>query len=105
MRLVKVLFALLVLLGILLVLIKNTVPVAVDLVTTRFENVPLAVVMIVTIAVGIIVGFAIALSNIFASKAEARAYRAENKRLSSELNSLRNIAIDEGLSEIDNGEE
>lgn len=105
MRLAKVLFALFVLLGILLVLIKNTAPVTVDLVTTQFESIPLAVVMIVTIAVGIIVGFVIALSSIFASKAESRAYRAENKRLSSELNTLRNIAIDEGLSEIADGEE
>ncbi|MFQ6676348.1 MAG: lipopolysaccharide assembly protein LapA domain-containing protein, partial [Fidelibacterota bacterium] len=83
MRLVKVLLALLIILGILLVLSKNMVAVPVDLVTKKFENVQLAVVMIVTLAVGILVGFAIALTTIFSSKAEARAYRAENRRLSS----------------------
>lgn len=104
-RLVKILFILLVLLGVLLVLSKNMVVIPVDLVTKKFENVNLAVVMIVTLALGIVVGFGIALTSIFASRAEARAYRSENKRLSSELNSLRNIAIDEGLTEIGDGEE
>lgn len=104
-RLLKVLLALLILLGILLVLSKNMVVVPVDLVTKKFENVNLAVVMIITLAAGILVGFGIALSTILVSKAEARAYRSENKRLASELNSLRNIAIDEGFSETGDGEE
>ena len=31
--------------------------------------------------------------------------RGENRKLSDEINSLRNIAIEEGLYEIDDGEE
>ena len=39
------------------------------------------------------------------SKAEARLLRNENKKVSDEINSLRNIAVDEGVYEDDDEEE
>ncbi|MFQ6674261.1 MAG: LapA family protein [Fidelibacterota bacterium] len=101
----RVFLGLVIILGVLLILLHNTETVTVDLVVRQYENVHLAVVIVVTLAVGILIGFVIALSSLFASKTEARAFRAENKRLTDELNSLRNIAIDEGIYETGNGEE
>ena len=101
----KVFLGLLLILGLLFVLTKNMEEVAVDLVLSQYETVPVAVVIIVALGVGILVGFSIALSSILTSKAETRAVRGENRKLSDEINSLRNIAIEEGLYEIDDGEE
>lgn len=97
MRLLKVFLGLFVILGLLLVLIQNTDRVSVDLIVSQYRDAPLAVVMIITLAMGILIGFAIALSSILTSKTEARILKGESKRLSDELNSLRNIAIEEGL--------
>lgn len=105
MRLLKVFLGLLVILGLLLVLIKNTELVSVDLMFQRYEGIPLAVALIFTLALGILIGFGISLSSILASKTEARLLRAESRKLSDELNSLRNIALEEGLYEVRDEEE
>ena len=105
MRLFKALFSIVVLLGLLMVLMKNTEPVAIDLLVRQFENVPVAVVILITIGVGIFIGYALALSVIMTSKAEARLLRNENKKVLDEINSLRNIAVDEEMYEDDNEEE
>jgi len=105
MRLFKALLSIVVLLGLLMVLVKNTEPVAIDLLVRKFENVQLAVVILITAGVGIFIGYALALSVIMTSKAEARLLRNENKKVSDEINSLRNIAVDEGVYEDDDEEE
>ena len=105
MRLFKALLSIVVLLGLLMVLLKNTEPVAIDLLVRQFENVPIAVVILITVGVGIFIGYALALSVIMTSKAEARILRNENKKVSDEINSLRNIAVDEGAYEDDDEEE
>ena len=105
MRLFKALLSIVVLLGLLMVLVKNTEPVAIDLLVRQFENVPIAVVILITVGVGIFIGYALALSVIMTSKAEARLLRNENKKVSDEINSLRNIAVDEEVYEDDDEEE
>ena len=105
MRLFKALLSIVVLLGLLMVLVKNTEPVAIDLLVRQFENVPVAVVILITVGVGIFIGYALALSVIMTSKAEARLLRNENKKVSDEINSLRNIAVDERVYEDDDEEE
>lgn len=105
MQLLRVFLGLLLILGLLFVLIKNVEEVAVDLIFSQYEAVPVAVVIIVALGVGILIGFSIALSSILNSKTETRAIRGENRKLSDEINSLRNIAIEEGIYEIDDGEE
>jgi uncharacterized integral membrane protein len=105
MRLFKALLSIVVLLGLLMVLVKNIEPVAIDLLVRQFENVPVAVVILITVGVGIFIGYALALSVIMTSKAEARLLRNENKKVSDEINSLRNIAVDEGVYEDDDEEE
>ena len=105
MRLFKALLSIVILLGILMILLKNTEPVAIDLLVRQFENVPIAVVILITVGVGIFIGYALALSVIMTSKAEARLLRNENKKVSDEINSLRNIAVDEKVYEDDDEEE
>ena len=105
MRLFKALLSIVVLLGLLMVLVKNTEPVAIDLLVRQFENVPVAVVILITVGVCIFIGYALALSVIMTSKAEARLLRNENKKVSDEINSLRNIAVDEGVYDDDDEEE
>ena len=105
MQLLKVFLGLLLILGLLFVLTKNMEEVSVDLVLSQYESVPVAVVIIVALGVGILIGFSIAFSSILTSKAETRAVRGENRKLSDEINSLRNIAIEEGIYEIGDGEE
>ena len=105
MRLFKALLSIVVLLGILMILLKNTELVAIDLLVRQFENVPVAVVILITVGVGIFIGYALALSVIMTSKAEARLLRNENKKVSDEINSLRNIAVDEEVYEDDDEEE
>jgi len=105
MRLFKVFFGLLVVLGFVLILIQNKGEVSVDLLFVKFSNVEIPVVLVLTLAVGIIVGFGIAATSILTSKNEARIAKIENRRLTGELNSLRNIAVDEGLLEVSDEEE
>jgi len=105
MRVFKVFFGILVILGLLLVLIQNTDKVTVDLMFQKYQDVSLAVILIITLAIGIFIGFGIAVSSILTSKTESRLLRAESKKLTNEINSLRNIAIEEDLYEVDHEEE
>ena len=105
MRLFKALLSIVILLGILMILLKNTESVAIDLLVRQFENVSIAVVIVITVGVGIFIGYALALSVIMTTKAEARLLRNENKKVSDEINSLRNIAVDEEVYEDDDEEE
>ncbi|MEE9166624.1 MAG: LapA family protein [Candidatus Neomarinimicrobiota bacterium] len=105
MRLAKVFLGLLIILGLLIVLIRNTGTVTVDLMFKLYENTPLAIVLVITLAIGILIGFGIALTSILTSKTETRILRGESKRLSDELNALRNIALQEGSYEVDDEEE
>ena len=66
--------------------------------------VQVAVVMLGAISVGMIIGYGVAVTNILSSKASLRSLKAKNKTLSDELNDLRNVAIDEGIYETEDGE-
>lgn len=104
MRLFKLFFGTLILLGILWILIKNTETVAVDLIFRKFEDVPVAVMLIVMIGIGVFIGYVMALSIVITNKAESRALRNHNRKLTDEINSLRNITVDEGIIEADEEE-
>ena len=104
MRLVKIFGALIIVLILLFFLLRNTGQVNVDLFFVQYSNVPVAFVMLLSLAVGVFVGFGLALASIFSGKAEIRSLRLKNRRLSEELNDLRNVAIDEGIYDIEEGE-
>ena len=104
MKLVKIFGGLVFMILILFFLMRNTNPVYVDLVFAQYDNVQVAVVMLGALAVGMIIGYGDAVTNILSGKAEMRSLKTANKRLSDELNDLRNVAIDEGIYDTEEGD-
>ena len=86
-------------------LLKNTEEVAIDLIFIQYEQINIAFVMIGALAVGILIGYGVAVTSIISSKSESRSLKLKNRRLSDELNDLRNVAIDEGIYDNDDGED
>ena len=105
MKLVKIFAGLVVLILVLVFLMQNTKVVSVNLVFAQFENVQVAMIMLGALSVGILIGYGVALTNILSSKTEIRSLKTKNRRLSDELNDLRNVAIDEGIYDTDEGED
>ena len=104
MKLIKIFGGLVLVLLVLFFLMRNTDLVSVDLVFKEYKDVQVAVVMLGAISVGMIIGYCVAVTNILSSKASLRSLKAKNKTLSDELNDLRNVAIDEGIHETEDGE-
>ncbi len=103
MKLVKIFGGLVIMILVLFFLMRNTNMVSVDLVFAQYENVQVAVVMLGALALGMIIGYGVAVTNILSGKSELRSLRAKNRRLSDELNDLRNVAIDEGIYDSEDG--
>ena len=59
--------------------------------------------MLGALALGMMIGYGVAVTNILSGKSELRSLRTKNKRLSDELNDLRNVAIDEGIYDSEDG--
>ena len=104
MKLVKIFAGLVILILILAFLTQNTNIVTVDLIFVEPTNVKVANVMLGAISVGILIGFGVALTNIISNKSEIRSLKTKNRKLSDELNDLRNVAIDEGIYDTEDGE-
>ena len=105
MRLVKIFGGLIIMILVLYFLMQNTSLVSVDLVFVQYDNVQVAVVMLGALAVGTIIGYGAAITNILSSKSELRALKNKNRHLSDELNDLRNAAIDEEISQSEEKDE
>ena len=103
MKLVKIFGGLTIMILVLFFLMRNTNMVSVDLVFAQYESVQVAVVMLGALAIGIMIGYGVAVTNILSGKTELRSLRTKNKRLSEELNDLRNVAIDEGIYDSEDG--
>lgn len=97
MKLVKIFAALVVLLLLLWFLLKNNEKTAVNLIFEQFNEVTVSMVMLGSLAVGILIGYGVGVTSILSAKADIRSLRTKNRRLSDELNDLRNVAIDEGI--------
>tara|TARA_B110000438_G_scaffold43714_1_gene43611 strand:+ start:84 stop:401 length:318 start_codon:yes stop_codon:yes gene_type:complete len=104
MKLIKIFGGLVLVLLVLFFLMRNTDLVSVDLVFREYKDVQVAVVMLGAISIGMIIGYAVAVTNILSTKASLRGLKTKNKILSDELNDLRNVAIDEGIYESEDGE-
>ena len=105
MKLVKIFLILVSIVLALLFLMQNTDNVNINLIFVQYEDVKVAFVMIGALSVGLFVGFSIAVANILSCKSEIRSLRTKNRSLSDELNDLRNVAIDEGIYDLDDGDE
>ena len=104
MKLFKIFLGLIVLLFLLLFLLKNSAVVSVNLIFNEYENVSVAIVMLGSLSVGMLIGYGIIVASVFSAKGEIRSLNQKNRRISDELNDLRNVAIDEGIYEGENGD-
>ncbi len=105
MKLVKIFGGLIIMILVLYFLMQNTSLVSVDLIFIEYDNVQVAVVMLGALAVGTIIGYGAAITNILSSKSEIRALKNKNRHLSDELNDLRNAAIDEEIYDSEDKDE
>ena len=104
MKLFKIFISLVVLLLLLFFLLKNSAEVTVNLIFNEYKNVSVSLVMLGSLALGMFIGYGIVVASVLSAKAEIRSLKLKNRRISDELNDLRNVAIDEGIYEGENGE-
>ncbi|MFQ6677261.1 MAG: lipopolysaccharide assembly protein LapA domain-containing protein [Fidelibacterota bacterium] len=105
MKLLKIFIAFALLILVLLFLLQNTEVVNIDLIFSKFENVKVAFIMVGALSIGFLIGYGVAVASILTNKADIRSLRTKNRKLSDELNDLRNVAIDEGIYDLDDGED
>ena len=101
MKLIKTFILIVTVLFLVYFLTQNNARVYVNLVFTEFNNASVSMVIFGSLTIGILLGYLFAIFSILTGKAEIRSMQNKNKRLSDELNDLRNVAIDEGLYDDD----
>tara|TARA_B100001758_G_scaffold111571_1_gene95594 strand:+ start:1332 stop:1643 length:312 start_codon:yes stop_codon:yes gene_type:complete len=97
MKLIKTFVLIVLVLFVVYFLTQNNARVYVNLVFTEFNDASVSMVIFGSLTIGILLGYLIAVFSILTAKAELRSMQNKNKRLSDELNDLRNVAIDEGI--------
>lgn len=105
MKLIKTFILIVVVLFLVYFLTQNNARVFVDLVFIEFKDASVSMVIFGSLTIGILLGYLFAVFSILSSKAEIRSMQNKNKRLSDELNDLRNVAIDEGIYDNDDGDD
>ncbi len=104
MRLVKIFIGLVVFVILLTFFLKNDQSVAVDLLFKRYDQLSVSFVMLGALVLGVIIGYGVALMNVWSLRAENRAIRKKIKELTDELNDLRNVTIADDLKVTEKGE-
>ena len=104
MKLIKTFFLMVIIIFIVLFLTLNDDKVSVNLWLTEFVDAPVSMIIFSSLSIGILTGYLFAIFSIISAKAELRSMHNKNKRISDELNDLRNVAIDEGIYDNDGGE-
>jgi uncharacterized membrane protein YciS (DUF1049 family) len=77
----------------------------VNLLYKQTDQIPVANIMLISFGIGIIVGFLMAALSIVSAKNTSRQLRYKNKKLTDELNRLRNVNIDEEALPVENNSE
>jgi len=105
MKLIKIFTSLIVVLLLLLFLIKNNDSANIDLVFRAYENINISIIMLGALTVGIVIGYGVAVASILTVRAENRILIQKFKQVTDELNDLRNVAIDEGIYDVESSED
>ena len=103
-KLIKTFLLILIVLFIVFFLTLNNDKVGVNLWFTKFEDASVSMIIFSSLSIGILSGYLVAIFSVLASKADIRSLQMKNRRLSEELNDLRNVAIDEGIYDADDGD-
>ena len=104
MKLIKTFILIITVLFLVYFLTQNNARVYVNLVFAEFNDASVSMVIFGSLTIGILLGYLFAIFSILTAKAEIRSMQNKNKRLSDELNDLRNVAIDEGIYDNDDGD-
>ena len=107
MKLAKILAAMLFILGLVYFLTRNAgenSKVFVDLIFKQYDNASVSMIILGAITIGILGGYLSAVFSVLSAKSEIRSLQNKNRRLTDELNDLRNVAIDEGIYDTEDGE-
>ena len=105
MHLFKVFLLILFNLIIIIFMTQNSVErVDIHFINYSIHNSYLNVVLLFTLLFGVISGFMTSVFVIISNKAKIKSLQNKNRILTEELNDLRNVAIDEGIYESDDGD-
>ena len=107
MKLAKILASMLLILGLVYFLTRNAgenSKVFVDLIFKQYDNASVSMIILGAITIGILGGYLSAVFSVLSAKSEIRSLQNKNRRLTDELNDLRNVAIDEGIYDTERGE-
>ena len=95
MKLIKMFALIIILLALVFFLMQNDDRATVNLLFQQYTDITIASVMLISLGVGLIIGFLMATTSIISAKNTSRTLRSKNKKLVDELNLLRNVNIDE----------
>ena len=104
MKLVKTFLGIIEILLLVYFLTMNTAEVPIKLIFVQFNSASVNMIILGSLALGLIFGYILAVFSILAAKSEIRGLQNKNSRLTEELNDLRNVAIDEGIYDTEDGE-
>ena len=77
----------------------NNAKVDIDLLFKKFNQVSISMVIFGALSLGVLFGYIIAVFSILSTKAQNRNLQNKIKRLTDELNDLRNVAVNETVYE------
>ena len=101
MKLFKTFIITVIVLSLIFFLQLNSARVHLDLIFIEFKSAQVSMIILGSIAIGILLGYLIAIFSILSTKSEIRSLHNKNKRLTDELNDLRNVAVDESIYDSD----
>ncbi|MBT3180351.1 MAG: LapA family protein [Candidatus Marinimicrobia bacterium] len=107
MKLIKILTSMLFILALVYFLTQNAgenSKVFVDLIFKQYDNASVSMIILGALTVGILGGYFSAVFTVLTAKSDIRSLQQKNRRLTEELNDLRNVAIDEGIYDTEGGE-
>ena len=105
MRLVKIFGIILINLVLVYFLAQNAgEKVDLNLLFLSYENVPVFLIILFSLSIGILSGFLSAVIVLLSLKSQTRSLKDKNRLLTDELNDLRNVAIDEGIYDTEDGD-
>tara|TARA_B100000003_G_scaffold185316_1_gene179546 strand:- start:1262 stop:1588 length:327 start_codon:yes stop_codon:yes gene_type:complete len=107
MKLAKIFGIMIIVLGLVYFLTQNAgenSKVYVDLIFVQYVNASVSMIILGTLSIGVVLGYFSAILSILSSRSEIRSLQNKNKKLAEELNDLRNVAIDEGVYDAEDGD-
>jgi uncharacterized integral membrane protein len=100
MKLIKMFVLIIVLLAVVFFLTLNSETAKINLLFAQY-NTFVYVIILISLGIGLIIGFLMATTSVLAAKNASRVLRSKNKKLVDELNLLRNVNIEEEPTPID----